>query len=248
MTVLNKYWRILATGISFFLFGLGAIFIGLIFHIVAIIPFVNRQKWARKTIHLSCRFYIRIMQLLGLLDYSINVHQTPLSSTLIIANHPTLLDAVFLFSLFEDLCCITKAKLWTNPFTAGPVRVANFIANNNADFIDIAVKKILNGENILIFPEGTRSTDGRPFVFKRGAANIAVQSACKILPVSINCEPLTLGKQDRWHQVPKRKPVFSISTLPILSIEACIDTTRPRTLQYRDLTTYLSNLYQNLNN
>ncbi len=242
---INHYWRILGTGISFFIFGLGTLFIGLLFQIMAFMPFINPQKSLRKTIYIACNAYIRMMKQLGLLDYSIHVEQKKaLNSTLIIANHPSLLDAIFLFATFDNLCCITKAKLWNNPFTGRVVRVAGFIANDSADFVEVAAKKIKAGENILIFPEGTRNSDNQNLRFKRGAANISVRSSCDILPLLIHCEPNTLQKGEKWYQVPANKPLFSISTLAKISLNDAIDTSRPVTLQYRDLTKHLSAIYQ----
>jgi 1-acyl-sn-glycerol-3-phosphate acyltransferase len=46
--------------------------------------------------------------------------------------------------------------------------------------------KLRNGWSVLIYPEGTRSSDGRLQAFKKGAFMLAVQTGITILPVTCN--------------------------------------------------------------
>ncbi|MCD6305589.1 MAG: 1-acyl-sn-glycerol-3-phosphate acyltransferase [Deltaproteobacteria bacterium] len=48
-----------------------------------------------------------------------------------------------------------------------------------------AALRIKGGASVLIFPEGTRSPDGRLQEFKRGGFNLAVKSGCDIVPIAI---------------------------------------------------------------
>jgi 1-acyl-sn-glycerol-3-phosphate acyltransferase len=48
-----------------------------------------------------------------------------------------------------------------------------------------AVKKVKDGVPIVIFPEGTRSPDGRLMPFKMGGILIAIKAGCPIVPVAI---------------------------------------------------------------
>ena len=41
--------------------------------------------------------------------------------------------------------------------------------------------------------------------FFRGAANIAARTHSDVRPVVISCEPLTLGKEEKWYQIPERR-------------------------------------------
>jgi len=50
---------------------------------------------------------------------------------LIIANHPTLVDIVFLISRVKQANCIVKQKLWHNPFMRGPILNAGYISNGD---------------------------------------------------------------------------------------------------------------------
>ncbi len=52
--------------------------------------------------------------------------------------------------------------------------------------LDEAVKKIQNGESVLLFAEGTRTLDGKLQPFKRGAFHIAVRAGVPVVPLTIN--------------------------------------------------------------
>ena len=55
--------------------------------------------------------------------------------------------------------------------------------------LDAGVKAIDNGDIMGIFPEGTRSRDGRLMRFKSGAALIALRAGASVLPCGINRRP-----------------------------------------------------------
>jgi 1-acyl-sn-glycerol-3-phosphate acyltransferase len=246
-TSINNSWRIFATGLSFSVFGLGALTLGFIFLTVNLLPWhsSSKQRWIRKSISKACSGYINSMKMLGLLTYSFTPEATITDGgKIIIANHPTLLDAVFVMSMCDNLCCITKRALWSNLSTASLIRMAGYIRNDATDFIEQATTKLKNNENLLIFPEGTRNTEDSQLEFKRGAANIAILSGCDIIPVVICCKPRTLQKHEKWYQIPATVPHFSIATLDTIRTADLIDTKLLRTRQYRALTNELKNLYK----
>jgi len=247
---LDLMWRVVATGISFFLFGLGALLVGILSALfIAPLPFAKarKQAWIRAIIRHSCVFFIFVMRRLGLLTVSIERPiRAPIVGHIIIANHPTLLDAVFLIAEFGNICCIVKRGLWHNPLTVIVVNMAGYIPNSSERLIELAQKKLRAGENILIFPEGTRNSHDGELSFKRGAANIAIMTSSPMLPVIIRCSPRTLQKGEKWHQVPASPPRFTLQVNPVINAADCIDISKPRTVQYRHLTRFLSEYYQAL--
>ncbi|MBL4851584.1 MAG: 1-acyl-sn-glycerol-3-phosphate acyltransferase [Gammaproteobacteria bacterium] len=245
---LKIYWRVFATGLSFLLFGLGSLIIGLFFLlIIAPLPVSagRKQCWVRYIINKACQAYIVAIKSLQVLSFSIEKNNIENhSGHLIIANHPTLLDAIFVLSEIDNVCCIVKANLWKNPLTCIVVTLAGYIPNTSSNLVELATDKLRSNENILIFPEGTRNTYDSQLEFKRGAANIAVLTNCPILPIVIHCAPRTLQKYEKWYQVPASTPHFSLRMLAVINIANCIDTSRPRTVQYRHLTHLLRELYR----
>jgi len=249
---LFKLWRILATGFSFALFGFGALVLGLLFAIfVYPLPLdrQTKQAWTRNSMRGLLWLYIRIMRILGLLSYEIDpALGAKTSGRLFIANHPTLLDVVFIISTVPDMNCIVKSALWRNPFTFAVVSMAGFIRNDTEDLIEVAADSLRSGQNLIIFPEGTRTVDLHQLNFKRGVAHIAIAAGCAIKPIFIRCQPITLRKHEKWYQVPATPPRFSLRGLTELQIDQCIDISRPKPLQVRHLTRYLQSYFQDLVN
>ena len=52
--------------------------------------------------------------------------------------------------------------------------------------MNLAAEKIKEGASVAIFPEGTRSVDGRLQQFKKGGFILAIKSGCEIVPVAIS--------------------------------------------------------------
>jgi len=102
---------------------------------------------------------------------------------MIVANHPSLIDVVFLIGLMRQTNCVVKQSLFQNPFTRGPVRDAGYISNDgSADMLDAAADALREGQTLIIFPEGTRTTPGAAPAFHRGGAAIALRGATIITP------------------------------------------------------------------
>lgn len=220
---LNLYWRVVATGISFGVFGIGGLVLRLL-----VFPLLNllvwrrerRVAWSRTVIRLAFRAYVELMRMLGVLRYEIRGQERlERGGLLILANHPTLIDTVFLMAFVKNADCIVKADLWNNPFTRGPVRAAGYINNaGGADLVDDCIASLRRGNNLIVFPEGTRTPLDGAISMKRGAANIAVRGARDMTPVLIRCRPATLGKGEKWWRVPPRRVQFEIEVQEDLAI------------------------------
>ena len=246
MILLDRAWRIAATGFSFALFGVGALMLGIFLGADLVLMRARpatKIKVARRAIALLCGMYIRTLRGLGLLTYQCDdFSQLDCRGKLIIANHPTLLDAVFLMALIPNATFVAKAAMTRHFFTGAIARLAGYIANDQDGIalLEGAKESLAKGEALVIFPEGTRTTDAVP-KFKRGAANIAVATDCNIIPVRISCEPPTLRKNQKWYDVPPRKPHFVFRVLAEITLRNVIDTERPVGIQARQLNDYLQN-------
>lgn len=252
-TQLRKYLRVFATGLSFVVFGVSALAVGIVFRGIDLLPLSNRTKknWIKSTIHIGCMYYVRMMRVMGLLTYRFDTqcisaftHSNPSQGAVVVANHPTLLDAVYMLAAHKNLTCIVKSALSRNFFTATIVRLAGYLPNDAEAFMDIAVAKLHDGENLLIFPEGTRTKNDDKLDFKRGAANIVIAANCPIIPVFVTCAPRTLQKGAKWYNVPSSTPLVTLTAMPPLALSDCIDVKKVRTLQYRHFTSFLSAYYQ----
>ncbi|MCU6500227.1 1-acyl-sn-glycerol-3-phosphate acyltransferase [Rugamonas sp. A1-17] len=245
---LSRYWRVFATGLSFLVFGVGGLLLR-----VLVFPALNvvvrqperRVAAARTVIRRAFRSYVDLMRALGVLRYEIRgVEKLDRGGLLILANHPTLIDTVFLMAFVKNADCIVKGALWNNPFTRGPVRAAGYINNEGgAELVDDCIASLRRGNNLIVFPEGTRTPANGVISMKRGAANIAVRGVRDMTPVLIRCEPATLGKGDKWWRVPPRRVSISIEVQDDLAIAAFTGGAASDVMAARQLTEFLQKYF-----
>ncbi|WP_295996413.1 1-acyl-sn-glycerol-3-phosphate acyltransferase [Rugamonas sp.] len=245
---LDLCWRVLATGFSFAVFGVGGLLLRL-FLFPALKLLVRRRErriaWSRTVIRLAFRAYVDLMRLLGVLRYDIRgLEKLDRGGLLILANHPTLIDTVFLMAFVKNADCIVKGALWNNPFTRGPVRAAGYINNGGgAGLVADCIASLERGNNLIVFPEGTRTAGDGVISLKRGAANIAVRGARDITPVLIRCQPQTLGKGEKWWRVPPRRVLFRIDVQDDLAIAGFTGDGASDVMAARRLTDFLQTYF-----
>lgn len=241
MKYLNHLWRIFATGLSFFLFGLGGLAQWLIYF-----PLLNllvrdaprRRRYARRAISKSFGAFIVIMRKLGVCTYHFDGLDalTP-SGQIVVANHPTLLDVVFVISKLPNADCVVRSGLAKNLFTRGPVRAAGYICNDQGEaMIEDCLRSLASGSHLVFFPEGTRTKPGITPKLQRGVANLALRAKLPVRPVRIRCDPPTLSKGQKWYRVPARRFHVDVCVLPELSPAAVMQEYPDRAHQARAFT------------
>jgi len=246
-THLFHAWRWIGTAFSFFIFGLGGILLPVfVVPVLYILPGdrLTRENRAQKVIHHSFRFYIGMMKFLGVLNYEVIGMEKLKDAKLILANHPSLIDVIFLISMVPNANCVVKGKLARSIFTKGPISAAGYIINDDhaLDVIDAAREAFEKGHALIVFPEGTRTTPGQVPALKRGAANVAIRTEADITPVVIECNPTTLTKSDRWYQVPSKQVRFRIEIKDAIDVGQYVHNSCP-SKSARKLTRDLSNYF-----
>ncbi len=108
------------------------------------------------------------------------------------ANHQSLFDIPVLFvTLPTQARMLAKRSLFRIPFFGWAIKLGGFISidrdnrSGAKESFDAAVARLQSGTSALIFPEGTRSTDGRLLPFQRGGMLLALKSGLPIVPVGI---------------------------------------------------------------
>jgi len=212
----DQYWlRLPATGLCFVVFGLFTFVLGmLVLPLIRLLSLerARGRRLARAVVGGGLRFFVEFMRAVGVLRYEfIGGEKLGRPGQLMVANHPTLIDAVFLMGFTPLAGCIVKAGHLRNLITRGAVKAAGYIANAPTDEMIYAAEGALrDGETLLIFPEGTRTVPGRPVQMQRGAANVAVRGARVLTPIFISCDPPTLSKNLPWYRIPPRRPRFML--------------------------------------
>lgn len=229
----------IATGFSFAVFGIGGVVIALTGAFLVFITTrdeLQRESRCRKIYSASFRLYIKMMRFLGLLTYEVEGLDKLEPGSLIIANHPSLLDVVFLISLVPETNCIVKGALFHNFFTLLPIRVCGYLDNDAESLLEDCVRALDTKRGLLIFPQGTRTSQSAPVKFRRGAANIALSSEAGVCLAILTCRPETLRKNERWYQVPSSPPHFTFSFHKFEDIEHFRALEEPQSLRARKLT------------
>jgi 1-acyl-sn-glycerol-3-phosphate acyltransferase len=208
-------WRLAGTGASFLLFGLGGVLLGICFFpMLRLMPMSveRRRTLSVRVVCLGFRCFIGFMHRAGVLTYEFRGRERlGRPGQLIIANHPSLIDAVFLIGFTPLAGCVVKASMWRNPFTSGVASAARYVRNFPTDaMIEGASSALRDGQTLIMFPEGTRTTPGKPLEFHRGAASVALRAARILTPVHISVDPMTLTKGLPWYRIPTRRPHFSL--------------------------------------
>ena len=243
---INRLWRLLATALSFLLFGGGALLLALCwFPLLSLVcrESAQRQRWAQRSICLSFRLFLGLLCALGVMSYRVEGEALLVDDAgcLLVANHPSLLDYVLLASLLPRCDCIVKQALWHNPFVRGVMRAAGYLPNVEAEqLLPLCQQKLAAGGVLLIFPEGTRSTPGQPLQLQRGAANIAVRCRADLRLVHILCRPGTLTKQAPWYRIPPSRPHFQVSIREKIAITPFVQDVASPAVAARQLTQFLT--------
>jgi len=242
--------RLIGTGIGFFLFGLGGLVIGIVLFPLIFIFIRNRdarQTVARKLVSNAFKLFLVIVKGLGVLSYEIEGVENAVvgNNQIIVANHPTLIDVIFLVSLFPMADCVIKEAITRNPFMRSVVLSTNYIpSGNTGQLLKTCVSRLKAGASLLLFPEGTRSIPGKPLDFKLGAASFAVKSNAEILFITIHCnQPRFLVKNEPWYRIPPERPFVSIRVYPSRSLETLIPEDLHPRQAIRDLNTAFLNFF-----
>jgi 1-acyl-sn-glycerol-3-phosphate acyltransferase len=219
------YWRLVATGFSFVLFGIGAFVMGaIVVPMVRIFPgsrIVKRAR-TRRVVGTGLGFFVKSGRFLGVwtCDFQ-GLERLGRPGQLILANHPSLLDAVGLLAALPGANCIMKEALWRNPLTRRAVILSEYITNEStAAMIEGGAQALHDGETVIMFPEGTRTKPQQRCIFHRGAANLALRAARVATPVYIRVEPTTLTKGEPWYRIPARRFHISFVVGEDIALEA----------------------------
>ncbi|MDE5753382.1 MAG: 1-acyl-sn-glycerol-3-phosphate acyltransferase [Oscillospiraceae bacterium] len=108
-----------------------------------------------------------------------------------VSNHRSYADPVFVaLAGYGRYSFMAKKELFEKPVFAALIRWLGAFpverGKGDSAVIDTAVKSVQDGRSLLIFPEGTRSKDGRVGRGKAGVALVATKVQADIIPIGIN--------------------------------------------------------------
>ena len=118
-----------------------------------------------------------------------------------VANHQSFLDILVLFRLFSHFKWVSKVENFRVPFIGwnmtlnGYIRLKRGNKESVKQMMRACRESLKAGNSIMMFPEGTRSPNGRLRAFKAGAFEIAREAKCPLLPIVLDGTSNALPKR-----------------------------------------------------
>lgn len=249
-TSAHYYWRLLATGFCFAMFGLGGLILSLtVFPVLYLCPMKPsvKQDIAQGLIHHTFQLFVSLMQNVGVLDLTLIGHERVRSGNhIVVANHPTLIDIVILISVMRRAACVIKEEVWRNPFMYAAVSAAGYIRNGDPQrVLNDCVNSVMEGNSLIVFPEGTRTVPGKDMKIRRGAANIAIRAHKNLTPVVIRCQPWALTKDKKWYEIPRESKVrITVRFFDDIEISAHLDDRGRNAVWARNLAKHMRSYFE----
>ncbi|MFT5353801.1 MAG: 1-acyl-sn-glycerol-3-phosphate acyltransferase [Polyangiales bacterium] len=199
--------RIFLGIIAFTIFFVGSLVIGVVlFPMILVASLGNLQRFKGRCTRFVGRGYgtfLFCLRLWGLITWTERLHlpaELEGRPYVLVANHPSLIDVLFLLHWLPGSTSVVKSA-WRNNVFFGPIlRSVHYVSNaepGDEPFTGALMRMVDHveaGHPLIIFPEGTRSLTNKLHRFKRGAFEVAVRTGVPILPVFIGVDPPTLKK------------------------------------------------------
>lgn len=118
-----------------------------------------------------------------------------------VANHQSLVDILVLFRLFAHFKWVSKIENFRVPAVGWNMWLNRYIPLRRGDkksidrMMDACEATLRAGNSIMMFPEGTRSLDGKLKAFKHGAFTLAKRAQVPILPIIVEGTARALPKR-----------------------------------------------------
>ncbi|HJW24238.1 MAG TPA: lysophospholipid acyltransferase family protein [Rhodocyclaceae bacterium] len=167
------------------------------------------QPLGRRTIAAGFRFYLWFLGVFCACRFDLSAldRLREERGLVVVANHPSLLDAVMIVSRLPNAVCVMKAALMDNILVGAAARLARYIRNDAPlEMILGAREELRQGAHLVIFPEGSRTTRFPLDGLSASAGLIAAKSKAPVQTVFIHFNSPYLGKV--W-------PLFRKPDLPL---------------------------------
>lgn len=122
----------------------------------------------------------------------------------VVANHESQADPFLLSFLPWDMRWVAKQSLFDQPLSGWAMRLGGDIPLRRGEGESVRAclaeceRAIRAGISVMMFPEGSRSTDDELMPFKDGAFDVAIRTGAPILPVALAGTRAMRPKHSRW--------------------------------------------------
>jgi 1-acyl-sn-glycerol-3-phosphate acyltransferase len=122
----------------------------------------------------------------------------------VVANHQSMLDILLLSRVPREMKWVAKEELFKVPWlgwmfkVSGDIPVKRGDPESGGEALGKAKAYLARGMNVMLFPEGTRSTKGKMLPFKSGAFRLAVEAGVPVLPIAVSGTAHGMPKGGIW--------------------------------------------------
>ena len=164
---------------AYFLFGSVVFFF--LFYIPAYLFSSNRATAFQNLNHIHMKNFFALTRLLTRTKFDVQKEIRQIHSSVVVCNHLSYLDPILLISLLPRQCTIVKSTFFKVPFFGWLLKTSGYVPSMPSEMLGPAMIKNLEeikkhlaaGGNLFVFPEGTRSKDGKLAPFNKGVFGIA---------------------------------------------------------------------------
>lgn len=135
---------------------------------------------------------VKAVRLRWTLEGDLEAEAEPGRRVIIVANHSSAYDIPLIFAALPgSIRMISKKELFKIPLLSRAMKTAEILSIDRQNRqqaikdLSIAKDKMESGIRICMFPEGTRSSDGKLYPLKKGAIRLAIDTNALIIPVAI---------------------------------------------------------------
>lgn len=152
---------------------------------------------------------------------------------LLIANHPSMIDAFLVFSRVPHVVCLMKASISSNLFLGAGAYLAGFVSNRHPEHMfRAAIQAVRQGRVLMIFPEGTRTTRQPVNDIGGSVALIAKKAAAPLQTILITTNSPYLSKGWKIWRPPQFPLIYRAIPGQQFEASSCRDETACRIQQY----------------
>ncbi len=171
-------------------------------------PLVDRRRRVMNWVNgLWGKGVMAALPLLRLEVHGLEQLRTAREPYLICANHNSVSDIIMILAAWPQLKFVTKRPIFFFPPLCINVRLAGYIQAAKGEegganrVLDECLRWLNRGCHVLVFPEGTRSEDGKTLRFRQGPFVMAQRAGVKILPLALSGTHRCIPKGSPWYDL-----------------------------------------------
>lgn len=190
---------------------------------LVVVPVAGRERARpvlRACVHGMVNLYARLMIASGALKTNREVLDALAEDnrgTLIVANHPSMLDAPVFLSRIPGLVCVFKSALKQGLLLPVTAKTLGYLSNDEGmGMLREMDQHLKAGDRILVFPEGTRTSERVLNPLNKGYALAAIRAEVPVRLVAVRSDSPVLSKRQHFLRPAAFPVTFTFEIGPVI--------------------------------